>query len=438
MAGRIVEIGAREFEATVLRHDGPAVVDFYSTDCPPCEALAPKFEAASLTYGDAVRFVKIFRQENRELAEGLSVRASPTLLFFDHGKPVGDRLGGAIKRAEIERNISALVGPEGAARLKADQKPVKTQCDLVVIGGGPAGLTAAIYAAQARLDVIVVDAGLAGGNVGVTHQVSNFPGFPAPQPGYALAHAMLAQAKAAGAQFRLAVDITRVDLFAKEVEIDGIETISARAVVVSTGSTPRRLGIPGEKENIGRGISFCATCDAKYYEGKHVVVIGGGNSAVEESMFIARFASRVTVVHQFAELQANKCAQEQAFANPKIEFIFEHEPREFVRNGETVGAVVVEDLKTRQRRKIACDGVFIFVGMQANLGMFNGAFAKDAGGYIRTDPDMRTGIPGVFAAGDVVSKRYRQITTAVADGSIAAIAAARDLGEPKECAPKTA
>ena len=300
---------------------------------------------------------------------------------------------------------------------------------MLIIGAGPAGLTAGIYSAQAMLNTVAVDVGLGGGNLAITHQVSNFPGFIKPQPGWQLAHNMVEQAKEAGVHMRLASEITRIDLDKLEVEVDGYETIRAKKLIVATGSSPRLLGVEGEVEFRGHGVSYCATCDAKYYEGKHVVVIGGGNSAVEEALFITRFASKVTIVHQFAELQANKKAQEQAFANDKIEFVFEHEPRAFIAgNGKWVDSVEVEDLKTHARRKIDCDGVFVFVGMRPNLELFpEAAFELDGWGYIKVDAEMRTSKPGVYAAGDVASKRYRQMTTAVSDGTIASIAVAKEL-----------
>ncbi len=274
----------------------------------------------------------------------------------------------------------------------------------------------------------MVDVGLGGGNLTVTHQVSNFPGFPKPQPGYMLAHHLLEHAKEAGVKARFAAEVTGVDLAHKAVVLDGLETIRARKIIVATGSSPRTIGVKGEVEYKGRGVSYCATCDAKYYEGKHVVVIGGGNSAIEESLFIARFASKITVVHQFGELQANKQAQSQAFANDRIEFLFDHEPREFLaRAGGGVDGVLVENLRTGERRTLDCDGVFVFAGMRPNLEQFEGKFELDRFGYVKVDDEMRTSVADVFAAGDIVSKRYRQMTTAVADGTIASIALAKDL-----------
>jgi len=424
---RVREITAKEYEQEVIQSDQPVIVDFYSTECAPCEAVAPKFEGLAALYGEQVKFLKVFRQGNRELAEKLNVRSSPTLLFFKGGKEVDDRLIGAIRRSAIAASLDRLVPAEVAARIGALQRTTTTGADLLILGGGPAGLTAGIYAAQAKLRVIMVDAGLGGGNLSVTHQISNFPGFPKPQPGFMLAHFMVEHAKAAGVEMRLAADVSNVDLEARSLLVDGLETIRAKKLLIATGSSPRLIGVKGEQEYKGKGISYCATCDAKYYEGKHVIVIGGGNSAIEEALFISKFASKITIVHQFAELQANKVAQELAFADPKIGFVFEHEPREFIHDGSTVSKVVVEDLKTHELKELSCDGVFIFAGMRPNLDLFPERFELDRFGYLKVDEEMHTSIPHVYAAGDIVSKRYRQMTTAVSDGTIASIVAAREI-----------
>jgi len=428
MSANVKEIEGKDFEVEVLAKRGVVAVDFYSTECPPCEALAPKYEALAELYGADIEFVKIFRQGNRELSDKLGVRSSPTVLFFRGGEEVGERLTGGIKRSALAKELDALVPPARAAAIHASERPVETRCDVLILGAGPAGITAGIYAAQAKLDTIMVDVGLGGGNLTVTHQVSNFPGFPKPQPGYMLAHYLLEHAKEAGVKGRFAAEITGIDLRERTVVLDGVETIHAKKIIVATGSSPRTIGVEGEIQYKGKGVSYCATCDAKYYEGKHVVVIGGGNSAIEESLFIARFASKITIVHQFAELQANKHAQAQAFANPKIGFLFEHEPRRFVASdGKAVDSVVVEDLRTHEQKTIECDGVFVFAGMRPNLERFEGQFERDDFGYVKVDEEMRTTVPGVYAAGDIVSKRYRQMTTAVSDGTIASIALARDL-----------
>jgi thioredoxin reductase (NADPH) len=428
MSENIREIDASSFEEEVLAHRGVVAVDFYSTECPPCEALAPKYEAIAAAYGADVKLVKIFRQGNRELADKLGVKASPTVLFFRDGAEVGSRLGGGIKRSELLEQVDALLPHERVSAIHASVRPVKTECDVLILGAGPAGITAGIYAAQAKLRTIMVDVGLGGGNLSLTHQVSNFPGYPKPQPGYMLAHMMLEHAKAAGVEPRFAAEITRTNLSEHEVELDGVETIRAKRIIVATGSSPRIIGVRGEREYKGKGVSYCATCDAKYYEGKHVVVIGGGNSAVEESLFIAKFASKITMIHQLDALTANKEAQVRLFAEPKIEVLFRHEPRAFVAHGgKVVDAVLVEDLAAGEQREIACDGVFVFAGMTPNLDGLGGVLDVDTWGYVKTDDEMRTSIPGVFAAGDVVSKKFRQMTTAVNDGTIASMALSKEI-----------
>jgi len=426
MSERIKYINAAEFEEEIKK-GGAFALDFYSTECPPCEALAAKFEPLSEIYGDDVKFMKIFRQENRALAEKLGVTSSPTLIFFNNGKEVSQRLSGGIKRTEVVAGIESMMTTERAAELRKRIVPVTEECDVLIIGGGPAGITAGIYSAQAKLKTILVDIALPGGQVTTTHMVSNYPGFIKPVEGFMLTHFMNEQAKEAGVIFRSAVDVSDVDLVNKKIFVDGYETITAKKIIIATGSSYRELGIPGEREYKGRGISYCATCDAKYYGDKHVVVIGGGNSAVEESLFITKFAGRLTIIHQFDKLQANKDAQEKAFLNKKIDFIFEHEPRSFKKQPDGSMLIEIENLKNSSMREIKADGVFIFAGMKPNTGIFNDILKTDDQGYIITDECMRTSIPGVYAAGDVIQKPYRQITTSVSDGTIAAITAEREI-----------
>jgi len=421
----MLEITSQEFEQEVLQQS-LAVVDFYSTECPPCEALAPKFEALHELYGNDIKFVKMYRQGNRELAQQLGVSSSPTVLFYKDGELLPQRYSGGIKRSEIAGVLDTMLSSERVNEIHAQVKKVHTECDVLIIGGGPAGMATGIYTAQAKLNTIMLDQALPGGQVSITHQVSNYPGFPEPVNGYMLTHYMSEQAKNTGVKIRAAVEVSEVDLINKSVLVDGFETITAKRIVIATGASPRPLNIPGEKEYKGKGISYCATCDAKYFEGKEVIVIGGGNSAVEESEFISRFANKITMVHQFAELTANKEAQEKCFANSKIKILFEHEPRSFEKQGDKM-LVKVENLKTRQLETLTADGVFVFVGMMSNIQLFGDALTLDKWGSIVVDDEMRTNIPGVYAVGDVISKKYRQITTAVADGTIASIAISKEL-----------
>ncbi|MDP4207979.1 MAG: FAD-dependent oxidoreductase [Bacteroidota bacterium] len=419
------EIKASEFEQQVLNSDLVAL-DFYSTECPPCEALAPKFESLGQLYGNDIKFIKIFRQENRELATSLGVSSSPTVLFFQKGQRVGEILTGGIKRKDLIKNLDSLLPQERVKKIKESIKPTVNEYDVAVLGGGPGGLTASIYLAQAKLSTVLIDPQLPGGQVSVTHQISNYPGFVEPVNGYMLSHYMSEQAKKAGVSFKVAVDVTSVNLFDKEIVIDEFETIKTKRIVISTGASPRPLGIPGEKEFKGKGISYCSICDAKYFQDKEVIVIGGGNTAVEESEFISKFASKITLIHQFDRLTANKEAQEKLLNNPKIELILESEPRKFEKVGNKM-LITYEDLKTRQLHQLDSDGIFVFVGMMPNIDLFADVLQLDKWGYISTDEDMKTNIDGVCAVGDVISKKYQQITTAVADGTIAAIALSRSF-----------
>ncbi|MBK8881660.1 MAG: FAD-dependent oxidoreductase [Bacteroidales bacterium] len=419
------EINASEFESEVLQ-SGKVVLDFYSTECPPCEALASKFEDLSGLYGADIKFIKIFRQKNRELADKLGVKSSPTLLFFNDGAEVAGRLTGGIKRSDIISNLDSMLPEKKVAEIKSEIKPSVSEYDVIILGAGPGGLTAGLYLCQAKINTVLIDISLPGGHVSTTHEVSNYPGFIEPQAGYLLSHNMSEQTKLCGTVYKVAVDITSVDLDKKEVVIDEYETVRAKKIVIATGTTPNLTGAPGEKQLKGSGISYCATCDGKYMEGKEVVVIGGGNSAVEESEYLTRFATKLTIVHQFDKLTANMQAQERAFSNPKISVMFDTEPREFKKEGNKI-VTETENVKTKTRQTLISDGVFIFIGMKPNISLFGDNLDLDKWGYIKTDEDMRTSKDGIYAVGDVISKKYRQITTAVADGTIAAMAISKEL-----------
>lgn len=420
------EINAADFQQEVLS-GGKVVVDFYSTECPPCEALAPKFDAMWELYGEKIKFLKIFRQGNRELATELGVSSSPTLLFFENGKQILDTISGGIKKSEIVERLDKMLTAEEVVAVKANQKKTVSEYDVAILGGGPAGLTAGIYLGQAKIKTVLIDPALPGGYMGITHQVSNYPGFEQPQPGFMLAHYMSEQAKHTGIDFKVAVDITSVDLVKKEIVIDELETIKAKKIIIATGTTPNTMNAPGEKEFKGKGISYCATCDAKYFVDKEVTVIGGGNSAVEEALFITKFTSKVTMIHQFDKLTANQTAIEQLQANEKITVMYEHEPRRFEkRDGKMI--TIIEDLKTKEQKELAADGVFVFVGFKSNVAVLGDNLPDmNNWGYIVTDEDMKTSIPDVFAIGDIISKKYRQITTSVSDGTIAAITISKEL-----------
>ncbi|MFN3604168.1 MAG: thioredoxin-disulfide reductase [Leptonema sp. (in: bacteria)] len=430
----IFDINQEEFENYFNNTKKPIILDFYSDECVPCEALAPKYEELADLFGDKILFLKIWRQKNRPLAEKLKVFSSPTVIFYNvHKQEVGNRLTGAIRKKDLVNQIKLLLGEDYVNQVLSQKEKKHIEADVIVLGGGPAGLTSALYLAQAKLHTIVIDQDLPGGQVKITHLISNYPGTGEPISGWELGERMQKQAKEAGAKVISAVDVTKVELKPRNhtVWIDDEIEIKAKAIILATGAEPRKLNVPGEKEYSGKGISYCATCDGKYYEGKEVVVIGGGNSAVEESLFLTKFVNKVTIVHQFDHLQANKTAQEEAFKNPKIQFIWNSEPRGFKKNNDGKMEVTIENIKTGEYSKITTDGVFVFVGYTPNLSFIKEELTKDRWGYIVTDEDMLTNIEGVYAVGDLRSKKFRQVTISVGEGTIAAMACEKYIASLK-------
>jgi len=300
--------------------------------------------------------------------------------------------------------------------------------EVIVIGSGPAGYTAALYAARAQLKPLVFEGSVtAGGALMNTTEVENFPGFPGGIQGPDLMDAMRKQAERFGAELR-AEDVTEVDLKAdpKRVIVEG-ETYLARAVIIATGSRYRELGVPGEKKLSGHGVSWCATCDGFFFREQEIAVVGGGDSAMEEALFLTRFAKTVTVIHRRDELRASKIMQERAFANPKIKFRWNSEVSEILGDTKITG-LRLRDTVTGEESELAVGGVFVAIGHDPRSELFTGQLATDAEGYLLVDqPSTRTAIPGVFACGDVVDHTYRQAVTAAGTGCASALDAERFL-----------
>jgi thioredoxin reductase (NADPH) len=294
--------------------------------------------------------------------------------------------------------------------------------DVVIIGSGPAGLTAALYAARANLKPVVVEGLLAGGQLMQTTDVENYPGFPEGIMGPELMEKFKAQAERFGTTF-VAGDVSEIDFSKRPFRITTEEdTLEARAVIVATGASPKTLDLPGEKEYAGRGVSYCATCDGFFFREKEIVVVGGGDTAMEEANFLTRFAARVTVVHRRHEFRASRIMADRLLRNPKARVLWDSAVVEVKGDGGKVHAVVVKNLKTGQTTEEPCAGFFVAIGHEPNTRLFRTILPVDAEGYIKLEGHSSyTNVPGVFAAGDVHDHVYRQAVTAAGAGCRAAI-----------------
>ncbi len=304
--------------------------------------------------------------------------------------------------------------------------------DVIVIGGGPAGLTAGIYLARAKTKTLILNEGTVGGQMILTHEIANYPGVESIS-GYQLSNIMKNQAKSFGCIIKSNVRITDLELNSdtKKVEVNGKDIYTADAVIIAAGGRSRPLNVPGEDKFKGKGISYCATCDGDFFQDKNIIVVGGGNSALEEAVSLTKYAASVTIVHQFDNFQAFPHAVEEAEKNPKIKFIMESKIIEFS-GDEKLGKVFIQNQSTKEIIEMNIDGVFIFIGYMPNTEKFAGKIELNNWGEIITKDNLETSVNGVFAAGDAVQKKYRQITTAVADGTISALSAIEYLNEIKQ------
>ena len=291
--------------------------------------------------------------------------------------------------------------------------------DTIVIGGGPGGYTAALYAARAGFSALVLEKLSPGGQMATTDQIDNYPGFPQGVNGFELALEMQKGAQRFGAQTELA-EVLRVDLRGpvKEV-VTQKETYRAPTVVLATGASPRELGLPGERELRGRGVSYCATCDGMFYRGKTVAVVGGGNTAVADVLYLSRLCEKVYLIHRRDQLRASRVYLEPLKQAENVEILWDSQVTELL-YGETLTGIKVRNKKTRETRELSLDGLFLAVGQLPNTQLFQGQVELDAAGYVVADETTRTNLPGVFAVGDLRQKPLRQVVTAAADGAVAA------------------
>lgn len=294
--------------------------------------------------------------------------------------------------------------------------------DVIIIGAGPAGMTAAVYASRANLNTLMLERGVPGGQMSDTEAVENYPGFDSIL-GPDLANKMFEHSQKFGAKYAFG-DVKEVKDHGdyKEV-ITGDKTYKAKAVIIATGAEHRKLGVPGEEEYAGRGVSYCAVCDGAFFRDGEIAVIGGGDSAVEEGMYLTRFAKKVTIIHRRDQLRAQKILQERAFQNEKIEFIWDTVVEKINGKDGKVSSLTLKNVKTGETKEFETDGVFIYIGTDPLSEPFKSLGIVNEDGYIPTNENMETKVPGIFAAGDVREKELRQIVTATGDGSIAAEAA---------------
>ena len=291
--------------------------------------------------------------------------------------------------------------------------------DVVIAGAGPAGMTAAVYTSRANLSTIMLERGVPGGQMANTEDVENYPGFDHIL-GPELSTKMFEHAKKFGAEYGYGDVKEIIDEGEFKIIKAGSKEYKARAVIVTTGAEYKKLGVPGEKELSGRGVSYCAVCDGAFFKGKELVVIGGGDSAVEEAVYLTRFASKVTIIHRRDKLRAQKILQDRAFKNEKIDFIWNHVVKEINAENGKVGSVTIESTETGEQKQFKADGAFIYIGMlPLNNSVLNLGITNEEG-YIVTNEEMETKVPGIFAAGDIREKSLRQIVTATGDGSLAA------------------
>ncbi len=300
--------------------------------------------------------------------------------------------------------------------------------ELIIIGSGPAGFTAGLYAGRAQLSPLLITGSAPGGLMALTSEIENYPGFPQGLSGQELTQLMQQQAERFGTRVQMD-EVIAVDLSTHPFKVTAYgDEYETKALVIATGTSPRKAGVPGEAEFTGRGVSYCATCDGFFFQDRQVVVVGGGDSAIEEAIFLTKFATKVYVVHRRNRLRAEKVFQERAFRNKKIDFVWDTVVTEILGNGRVTG-IRLKNVKTEEESTLETDGVFIYIGSIPNTGFLEGHLELDDRGYIVTNRQCHTSVPGVFAAGDVQERVLKQVATAVGSGAMAAMEAEKFIAQ---------
>ena len=385
------------------------LVDFWAPWCGDCRRIEQAYDQIAEEYADVVTVVKLNVDENEGVRQREEIRRIPTLRLYREGEAQG-QIVEPPSRADIDEFLSGLL-PK-----KAQQDDACVH-DMVIIGGGPGGYTAALYAARAGMDVLLLERMSAGGQMALTNQIDNYPGFADGIGGIELAGEMQRQAERFGAVTRNA-DVRRVDLAAAPKRIETSEgTFLARTVVLATGANPRELGLPEERALLGCGVAYCAACDGMFYKGRTVVVVGGGNSAAADALLLSRIAERVIVVHRRDALRATKIYHAPLMQAENVEFRW-NSVVSAILHDDLVTGVRLRDVRTGEETEIPCEGVFVSIGRAPATELVAGQLMLE-NGYIAADETTRTSLPGVYAVGDVRTKLLRQVVTAVADGAMA-------------------
>ena len=390
----------------------PVMVEFSAPWCVYCRRLAPALESVAEEYRDTLVFGAVNIDDEPELAQSEKIEVVPTLLIYQNGQVLG-----------------SIVAPESRAQLVAfieetlqhrEQEANNTEhiYDMIVVGGGPGGYAAALYAARAGLDTVVLEKLSAGGQMALTEQIDNYPGFEDGIDGFSLGEKMKRGTERFGVETKL-VEVLSLDLSGTVKKAETSEgPLFARIIVLATGAGPRELGIEGEQELIGKGVNYCAACDGMFYKNKTVVIAGGGNTAAADALILSRICKKVIVVHRRDTLRATKIYHEPLMKAENVEFRWDSEIIELLHDEKVIG-IRLRNVKTGEETTLACDGVFVSIGRKPSSELVKDQVEVDPAGYIIADESTRTNIPGVFAVGDVRTKALRQVVTAVADGATA-------------------
>ena len=394
----------------LMKGERPVLVDFWAPWCVYCRKISDAYDRIAEQFGDRIDVVKVNIDDHQALAELEQIEIIPTLVLYQGGKALG-----SIVAPESKAMIEAFIGEN--MEEEQEEKPEHVY-DMIVVGGGPGGYTAALYAARAGLDALVVEKLSAGGQMALTHQIDNYPGFEEGIDGFELSEKMQRQAHRFGAKTEYA-EVVKLDLSAEPKAVYTSEgVLYGKTIVYAAGAGPRKLGVDKEDELTGRGVAYCAACDGMFYKGKTVVVVGGGNSAAADALLLSRVAKKVIVVHRRDSLRATKVYHEPLQKTENVEFRWNSVVEELL-HGDRLTGLRLKNVVSGETSEVECDGVFISVGRKPATALVEGQVDLDQSGYIAADETTRTNIPGVYAVGDVRSKHLRQVVTAVSDGAVA-------------------